>query len=477
MRNGFLAAIATLLGCAGLTLAQPAADPVAVGTPGSTEGSKPAPAAPPACTLPPPSGPGTAAQADTAGKAASLAAPDGGLLACCGEPCSGNSRLWVSGEYLLWQVKDAPVDIPLATTGSTNFVTGLGVLGHASTVVLFGASPIEEPTFSGARVAAGYWFDSEPACGFEGSFFFLGKRSLTPFHTSSDPTGSPVLTVPLLSFPLIRTANGFQINPKANPIESGALLSFPGAFTGSMTVSYSTELWGAEANGVANLIKKDAYTLGILGGFRYLDLREDLTISYNTTLLDRGIAFFEGKAIGRGNQLSILDDFHTRNQFYGGQLGAQGDVHYGRFSLEGVFKMALGLNHETVSVNGTTTLLPPTGSSATAPGGLFALPSNIGSHGHDQYAVIPEATVTARCGLTRHLTALVGYSFLYSSAVVRPGNELDRTINPTQLVTSAALSSTGLIGPVAPVVNFNKTELNKTDFWAQGVNFGLELSY
>ena len=54
--------------------------------------------------------------------------------------------------------------------------------------------------------------------------------------------------------------------------------------------------------------------------------------------------------------------------------------------------------------------------------------------------------------------------------VPRPGDQIDRAVNPTQLpLSTAAPLLTGLARP-APV-------LRDTDFWAQGINFGLEFRY
>ena len=50
--------------------------------------------------------------------------------------------------------------------------------------------------------------------------------------------------------------------------------------------------------------------------------------------------------------------------------------------------------------------------------------------------------------------------------VLRPGDQIDRTINPTQAAGGV------LVGPPRPAPLFNTT-----DFWAHGVNAGLELSF
>jgi hypothetical protein len=76
-----------------------------------------------------------------------------------------------------------------------------------------------------------------------------------------------------------------------------------------------------------------------------------------------------------------------------------------------------------------------------------------------------------RYDLTPRWQAFVGYDCLYWNQVVRPGNQIDRNVNTSQNVL---YSGTGgvLAGPAAPAPLFNRT-----DFWAQGVNFGIEFRY
>jgi hypothetical protein len=59
---------------------------------------------------------------------------------------------------------------------------------------------------------------------------------------------------------------------------------------------------------------------------------------------------------------------------------------------------------------------------------------------------------------------------MYWSSVVRPGDQIDTTINRTQLPSVFAPGM--LVGAPRPGFQFHPT-----DFWAQGVSFGLELQY
>ncbi len=93
---------------------------------------------------------------------------------------------------------------------------------------------------------------------------------------------------------------------------------------------------------------------------------------------------------------------------------------------------------QRVSVNGflETNDYNDYGPTQTFPGGYFALPSNIGD--------LLAQHVRGRAGgrdlnlgyrLTPQATVYVGYSFLYASDVARPGEQVNRNINPTQTVS------------------------------------------
>jgi hypothetical protein len=86
--------------------------------------------------------------------------------------------------------------------------------------------------------------------------------------------------------------------------------------------------------------------------------------------------------------------------------------------------------------------------------------------------VVPQVDVAAGCHLANCARLFVGYSFLYLSDVARPGEQIDRGINPVQAPTITGLPNAPLVGPARPAPLFNHA-----DFWAQGLNFGVELRY
>jgi hypothetical protein len=106
----------------------------------------------------------------------------------------------------------------------------------------------------------------------------------------------------------------------------------------------------------------------------------------------------------------------------------------------------------------------PDGRSATFEGGLLAQETNIGTFQQDRFSVVPEVGVTLGCNLTRQLRATVGYTFVYWNNVLRSGDQIDRSLS--QLPPEPP---TGDHRPSVP--------MNVTDFWAQGMTFGLDYCF
>jgi hypothetical protein len=348
----------------------------------------------------------------------------------------------VSGEYLLWWIKNSSVP-PLVTTSPPGTPrAGAGVLPGAQ--VLFGGSDVDDQVRSGGRFTAGAWLDRAQTLGVEGWFFFLGERSVT-FDTGFSP-GSPIL-----GRPIVNAATGQG---------DAELVAFPGLLAGSANVSAATRLLGAEGNLLCNLCCRPGARIDLLGGYRFLRLDESLGITENLTALADPSA---------GSRIIVADRFGTRNDFHGGQVGARATLWRGPWVLALAAKVALGANLEEADINGQTTFLTG-GASVTQVGGLLALPSNIGHFHHNRFAVVPEAGFNVGVYVTPYVRAYVGYTFLYWSDVVRPGDVIDTSLNPRQIPTS--LTAGPLTGPARPAFQFRQS-----DFWAQGINFGLEVRY
>src|SRR5262249_26743608 len=128
--------------------------------------------------------------------------------------------------------------------------------------------------------------------------------------------------------------------------------------------------------------------------------------------------------------------------------------------------VALGYLHTGVDISGATRVTVPGSAPVDSTGGLLALPTNIGHHSIERFAVMP--TVAARLGypVTDNVRAVVGYNFLYLGNVTRAGDVIDTTVNPTQLPPGT------LVGPARPAFIEGKS-----DYWLHGISGGLEFRY
>jgi hypothetical protein len=348
-------------------------------------------------------------------------------------------------------VRGSPLP-PLITTGSTND-TIPGALGQPATHVLFGGSPVGNSPRSGVRATAGYWFNDDHTLGVEVSGFALASRS-HGFSVTS-------LGSPLLFRPFTDALTG---------VSTVELVAAPGVLGGTVAASTTSSFNSGEANVRANLwCGCNGYIDGILG-FRYLGLTESLSVSENlTVLIPPGTAILVGGALATvpgGSSFALVDRFGTQNRFYGTQVGFAGEYRLGSWSIAGRATVALGTTEQIVDISGSTRI---TGGSAPGsfPGGLLTQTSNIGRHTRDLFGVVPEVGLNLGYQFSNHLRAFVGYNFLYWPSVMRPGNAVDLRINPNLIPPP-----NGLGGPQVPAFAFRGSE-----FWAQGVTFGIEFRY
>jgi hypothetical protein len=358
----------------------------------------------------------------------------------------------VNGEYLLWWIRDSqlPVSVTTAVPGASTLP---GVLGQPGTAVLFGGSDVDNQVRSGGRFTAGLWLNDGQTVGFEGNYLFLGSRSVPFDRTSSGAPGSEIIARPF-----------FDV---MNGAPDAQLVAFPGIAGGDIHVSSSSRLQGAELNLLYSTGGGGNYSVSLLGGFRYLQLDEGLGIAESCHVnadLPGGPPLFGGSTI------AIADQFDTHNYFYGGQIGARVESYWGRLFVNVLGKVALGETQEIVDIHGSTAITSPAGTTTGFPVGFLALASNSGRFTRDEFAVVPEFGINVGWQVSAHLRASVGYTFLYWSAVARPGDQVDEGLSGTQLPTDTRFNPGS--GPARPAVL-----LRSTDFWAQGISFGLELCY
>jgi hypothetical protein len=362
------------------------------------------------------------------------------------EPCGW----WTSAEYLVWWVKQAPVPGPLLTASTS----GSGSLTEPGTAVLAGDRTLDYGTLFGGRVSLGYCDPCE-SWAIEADGFIL-ETGKTTIGAQSNGAGSPVIARPFVD--------------SFTGLEMAALVSAPGTLAGTGSVTATTDLVGAETNFFYTLNSNCRGRSCILIGFRYLQLVEDMQIAQSSTLLPGGTVGFNGASVSGAGTFGIVDDFHTRNDFYGGQVGLQFDYHPGPFFIVATGKVAIGNTHLSAQANGFSSLVTA-GGAQTAVGGLLAVPGNIGLASRDEISYVPEVSVTIGVDLCWGIQAFATYHFMYWDDVIRPGDTINRVVNTTFVPTSLNFG-TG-VGSPPPFISAS----NHGDFWTQGLSFGLSIRF
>lgn len=193
-------------------------------------------------------------------------------------------------------------------------------------------------------------------------------------------------------------------------------------------------------------------------GYRYLQLRESLEGDYRGTAGQPATTF------------EIQDNFRTFNQFNGVDFGVQWKGRRGYWSMDGLLKMSVGNVREIVRISGSSTF-SQNGVVLGGPisSGLLAAPSNIGDYSKDAFAIVPEVGANLGYQLTKRIQLRAGYTFIYWSRMVRPGQQIDRDVNPDNVpALNSGRPSLGT-SPNRPQFNFVET-----DYWLQGLNLGAE---
>jgi hypothetical protein len=382
-------------------------------------------------------------------------------------PPTAPSRLYGGIEYLHWWVKNAPLSVPLVSTGPV--ANKEGFLINSNSTILYGApfSPAvggndsqSFPGFSGARLTVGYWLDDQQRYAVEASGFLLQSRTTT-FQVRGDSNGSPGLRIPVFnSIPYAPGGRCDQSNPTTCLIpqtEDGVPVSIPNELTGSATVTNSLQLGEFDLTGVIPLYRNAAWQISGLAGGTFLQLNESLNLTTTLAGVSTSNAF-------AGQSGMTVDEFKTRNRFYGATVGVRGRYSYGPMFIEGTGRLSLGASQEVLTVNGGYVDFGAQFANSSGPYGIFAMPANEGKFTQVNFAVVPAVQVKVGYNLTPSIALTVGYDFLYDSSVIRPGDQIDRSIPKGQTYqqdgTSPSLTSPARL-------------FRTTGFFAQGISIGV----
>lgn len=334
--------------------------------------------------------------------------------------------------------------------GSKTLAGDVGVLGLSTTNELF-TGPISGDFRNGGRLRFGWW-DDQRRCGIAGSFW--GTENLREDQGWSS-AGDPAYARPFTN---------------VDPLRSGPdaeLVSFEDTLAGSVYVGTSSEVFGGDLGLLHNLwccqdsCGQSGYRVDLYAGYRYLKLREGVLLRENL----ESIAI--GGPIAQGTTTDLFDNFETRNEFHGANLGITASKQRGRWTAELSTLLGIGAVNRNVRIDGETAVTVPTQPAVVRSGGLLAQETNIGSYEDSTFTVIPELRADLGYCLTDHSKLLIGYSFLYLGNIVRPGDVIDEQLNGLQLDPTLPL-----VGPERPQFDWNDSSL-----WVMGLNLGMEFSF
>lgn len=381
-----------------------------------------------------------------------------GCDSCCGYFCGPPGRVWVRAEYLYWYTKGMQIP-PLVTTGPS--VDQPGYLGSPGTEILFGDQSVNTAGRSGLRLTAGFWLNAAQTVGIEADYVWLANLA-TNYSASSN--GSPILSRPFFDL------SPMQSDPSQIVGQNVETVAAPGILAGSVSVDAQTVFQTGGIRALFNLCCSQGCYPGCLlpGAGGPGGRRVDFLIGYRYARLGDSLAIYENlRSLESENPGSFVvnDSFKTTNIFNGVELGTSSFNYRGRWSLELLMKMALGNTQQQVDIQGYTTTTQ-SGSTTTDEGGLLAQRTNIGQYSRNQMSIIPQLGANVGYQLTPRLRALLGYTFFYWSNVARAGNQIDFDVNSRLLPNDTR--------PPAGDMSHPRFVYQTTDFWAQGLNAGLD---
>lgn len=347
-------------------------------------------------------------------------------------------------ELLLRWFKPVCASVPVVTIGNPQAPIP-GALGQPGTQVVIGGTPphkFEFPLTPGAQVTLG-WERGDGLFGLEVSGFRM-EQAANSQHFTADANGFPYTYLPYRA-----PDNRDQALP----------FTIPGTVTGSSVAVGSTSLWGIESNlALPFTLERCAFPAygRFLIGARYLDLTDRVNIANSLQLVANPSAVAFG-----------ADQFSTHNQFVGPQVGTTLGLGWGRWSAELTSKLAAGLTHQTRNIEGAPLLGASLLSPLLIPGPLLAEPSNVGRETARRVTLVPEIGVKSQVAVTSWCSVSLGYSLLYWNKVLCPGDQMSPLINVTQVPFRGPVQ--GSLDP--------KPQFVHTDYYAQGMSFGVEFRY
>ncbi len=328
----------------------------------------------------------------------------------CGSICGPGWSYWGSFEFLLWWRggQDLP---PLVTTSpSTVAATDAGVLGLPDTQVLYATESQGGDARPGGRLTFGAWFD---ACQFSGAGARLYALGESTAHYDIDSDINPVLARPFYNVTLAQ--------------QDADVVAFPTFTTGAIAVRDTSRVSGGDVFYRRLFYQDGRRRVDLIAGYQFATLDTDLTIfSTRTSVRQEG-------SIPFGTVIQNSDDFDCQNRYHAGEIGFWGDMDRGNVTWSLLAKVGLGTMNQRTRIAGRTVTTVPGENPVFSDQGLLALGTNIGSYERNSFVVSPEIGLNLAYHMTDCIDLTFGYSFLYWNHVAMPGDQIDLSLNTTQI--------------------------------------------
>lgn len=391
------------------------------------------------------------------------------------DPPVDSTRFWFDAEALYWRFPTT--SLPTVSggvagtsgptfTGPTFIPTAPGFIGLVSitstpttnTTGTIGGGGADPGFRFGQAYRMGYWLNPEHSAGVDlGGFLFLDQG------VSLGTAGGGVMGVngQILARPTTTITNRLFVNTTPDVFVGLTTNTITDGATGNVNASTSSSMWGVDANYRMRIPDQAVGSrFELLGGLRYVGMRERLTMTTSSGALNTNTQSFD-PALGipspQGNTFTnstssltqTLDTISASNDFVGAQIGASAEQHWGRWWMSGQAKAAVGVVFQRLDQVSSTTNTTTTTTTPTAPFSLAGIPLNgptgappvttttsstsnsgllgqSGSTSRSVFAVVPSGDVHVGYELVPNvLSIMAGFSFLYLSDAVRPTGQSD----------------------------------------------------
>jgi hypothetical protein len=346
---------------------------------------------------------------------------------------------WVKAEYWVGWVEgmQLPALATTATPGTPRAFAGL--LGNPNTNFVIAGSAANGAR-NGFKFDTGFWFPRNDQLGVEVGASMLESQS-SIFAARSD--GTTILARPFFDVPAAT--------------QQAILLGFPGVSAGRIDVTASSgNFYESHVDLVERTIDTGTFRADSILGYRFY--RYDERVSIQQVALPQEAAFIPGTVI------QSFDDFRTRNEFHGVDMGVRFRFLLNEeWSLGVLAKVAVGRLTRESTVSGGQQSFVPGQNPNVQQGGVLALTSNLGTRSKSDWSVLPELGVNLGYQMTSNLKVTFGYSLLLMQGISRASDQIDINVNPA-LLPPSTLSNPAFPAPL----------LRRDDVWIQSVNLGLE---